>query len=96
MPAQRQAKAVAAAFGIELRAARLKAHLTQQKLAEGAEIDPVFVSFLENGRRQPSLAVLLSLEHCLGLNPGELSLRAARRLALADEPRSRAKRGTKA
>lgn len=96
MPAQRRAKVVAAAFGIELRAARLKAHLTQQKLAEGAEIDPVFVSFLENGHRQPSLAVVLSLENCLELAPGELSLRVTRRLASADDAKGRTKRSTKA
>jgi transcriptional regulator with XRE-family HTH domain len=83
MPAKRQAKSVAIAFGTELRSARLKAKLTQQRLAEGADIDPVFVSFLENGQRQPSLTVVLSLERVLGLGAGELSSRTARRLRTA-------------
>lgn len=72
MPAKRLAKSVAEQFGGELRKARKDAQLTQQALAEQAEIDPVFVSMLENGRRQPSLAVLVSLERVLGLAPGEM------------------------
>jgi len=80
MPAKRLAKSVAEAFGTELRAARLGARLTQQVLAELAEVDPVFISFLENGHRQPSLTVLLTLERELGLDPGELPRRVAARL----------------
>jgi transcriptional regulator with XRE-family HTH domain len=75
MPAKRLAKSVATQFGIELRNARSAAKLTQQVLAERADIDPVFVSLLENGHRQPSLTVLLNLERVLGLDAGELSRR---------------------
>jgi len=81
MPAKPRANPVAVAFGAELRAARLAAQLTQQEVAERAEVDPVFISFLENGHRQPSLRVVLSLERTLGFDPGELSRRVARRLA---------------
>jgi transcriptional regulator with XRE-family HTH domain len=77
MPAKRHAKSVATQFGIELRKARGAAGLTQQVLAERAEVDPVFVSLLENGHRQPSLAVLLNLERELGLAAGELVQRVA-------------------
>jgi transcriptional regulator with XRE-family HTH domain len=80
MPAKRLAKSVAVQFGIELRNARATAKLTQQVLAERADIDPVFVSLLENGHRQPSLTVLLNLERVLGLDPGELSGRVAQAL----------------
>lgn len=80
MPTRRHAKSVATHFGAELRQARIAAGLTQQKLAERAEVDPVFVSFLENGHRQPSLAVLLSLERVLGLSSGELAKRVGKRL----------------
>lgn len=83
MPAKRFAKSVATQFGIELRKARGAARLTQQVLAERAEIDPVFVSLLENGHRQPSLTVLLALERVLNLPAGELVQRVSR--ALRDE-----------
>src|SRR5690348_12095791 len=83
MPATRFAKSVATQFGIELRKARIAAGLTQQVLAERAEIDPVFVSYLENGHRQPSLSVLLSLERVLNLPAGDLVQRVA--MALSGE-----------
>jgi len=77
MPSKRKAKSIATAFGAELRKARGAAGLTQQTLAERAEVDPVFISFLENGHRQPSLTVLLALERQLGLAAGDLSRRTA-------------------
>lgn len=86
MPAKRLAKSVAKQFGIELRKARNEARLTQQALAEQAEIDPVFVSLLENGHRQPSLTVLLSLERVLALTPGCLVQRVTEGLA-GDSPK---------
>lgn len=83
MPAKRTAQSTAAVFGAELRAARKAAGLTQQTLAEAAEVDPVFVSFLENGHRQPSLTVLLALERATGVAPGGLVRRTAAGLAKA-------------
>lgn len=80
MPAKRLAKSVATQFGVELRKARTAAELTQQVLAERADIAPVFVSLLENGHRQPSLTVLLNLERVLDLGPGELAQRVAQAL----------------
>jgi transcriptional regulator with XRE-family HTH domain len=94
MPAKRLAKSVATQFGIELRKARGEAELTQQVLAERAEIDPVFVSLLENGHRQPSLTVLLNLERVLNLAAGELVQRVSQALrGEADAPT--AKRGAR-
>ena len=65
---------------MELRKARDAAKLTQPALAERADIDPVFVSFLENGHRQPSLTVMLLLEGAMGLSAGELARRTAKQL----------------
>jgi hypothetical protein len=45
-------------FGPTLRARRLSAGLTQERLAELAEITPIYVSELERGRYSPSLAVV--------------------------------------
>ena len=80
MPAKRLSKTIARCFGVELRQARDAAALTQQTLAERAEVDPVFISFLENGHRQPSLTVLLALERALGLKAGALARRVGERL----------------
>ncbi|WP_347259325.1 helix-turn-helix transcriptional regulator [Rudaea sp.] len=89
MPAKEFAKSVACEFGKELRAARTERGLTQQTLAEQAGIDPVFVSFLENGHRQPSLAVVLALESVLNVAAGELVRRVTERLsAVTDAPQS--------
>jgi len=94
MPAKRLAKSVASAFGTELRGARIAKRLTQQVLAERAEVDPVFISFLENGHRQPSLTVMLSLERVLELAPGELAKRVAQAL-LSNGPKPQVKRPRK-
>ena len=91
MPAKRLAKSVATQFGVELRNARSAAKLTQQVLAERADIDPVFVSLLENGHRQPSLTVLLNLERVLGLDAGELARRVAQ--ALRDPSNAQSAKG---
>jgi len=96
MPAKRLAKTIAVLFGAELRRARKHAGLTQQALAEQADVDPVFISFLENGHRQPSLTVLFSLEHVLGLEPGESMRRVSAKLPrseLPKVPRRAARRG---
>ncbi len=80
MPSRVAAKRVAKVFGKVLSEARSNAGMTQQVLAEGAGVDPVFVSFLENGHRQPSLTVLLSIEKTLQLPDGELAIRTAQAL----------------
>ena len=80
MPAK-NSKTVAKAFGLELRKARTQAGYTQQVLAERVEVDPVFISFLENGHRQPSLAVLLAIDRVLGLAAGELASRVGKQMA---------------
>ena len=89
MPPKRQTKKIAKIFGAELRQARTNAGLTQQSLAERAEVDPVFISFLENGHRQPSLAVIVSLERVLGLDGGALVARVTSRLHVSDAPAER-------
>ena len=81
VPANRTRNPVATAFGIELQKARAHAKLTQQVVAERANVDPVFISFLENGHRQPSLTVLLAIERALSVRPGELARRVASRIA---------------
>ncbi|MFM0122669.1 helix-turn-helix transcriptional regulator [Paraburkholderia sp. RL18-101-BIB-B] len=62
----------AEAFGTVLRARRLEANLTQEQLAFEAEIQRVYVSKLELGRAQPTLAMLLTLARALECTASEL------------------------
>lgn len=80
MPTKENAKQVSKVFGRILAEARRGNGVTQQTLAEGAGVDPVFISFLENGHRQPTLTVLLAIEKTLNLPDGELTARTARAL----------------
>ena len=62
----------AQAFGRVLRAARLARGLTQEALAEAAEMDRTYPSLLEHGKREPSLSVLLRLARALHCAPAAL------------------------
>ncbi len=55
-----------AATGAEIRRLRLDAGLGQRRLAKAAEIDPGFLSQIERGLREPSLAVLVAISQALG------------------------------
>ena len=67
-----KADQLALAFGRVLRERRLEAGLSQEKLALDAGVDRTFVSLLERGGRQPTLATLWRLAGALGVAPSEL------------------------
>lgn len=54
-------------FGPMLRTLRVGAHLSQQRLAEQAEVSARHLSFLETGRAQPSREMVLVLANALEL-----------------------------
>jgi transcriptional regulator with XRE-family HTH domain len=56
------------AVGGEIRRMRVDAGLSQRRLASMAEIDHGFLSLIERGLREPSLAVLLAIAKALGGN----------------------------
>jgi transcriptional regulator with XRE-family HTH domain len=60
-----------AAFAAVLRERRENAGLTQEDLAERADVSARFISFLENGRRQPSLSALAALSDGVGASMSE-------------------------
>lgn len=60
------------AFGTILRDLRLKQDLSQEALADAAELDRTFISLLERGQRQPSLSTLFALSEVLAVRPSEL------------------------
>jgi len=59
-------------IGPYIRAARLRAHLSQEELAARAGINRTYLSQLENGRSSPTLEVLAKIALALGMETGSL------------------------
>lgn len=57
------------AFGETLRRARIRAKITQEKLALDSGLDRTFISGLERGVRQPTLRTLFLLSRTLNVAP---------------------------
>jgi transcriptional regulator with XRE-family HTH domain len=60
------------AFGQVLQRHRTLRGLSQERLAAASSLDRTFISLLERGRRQPSLATLISLASALGTTASHL------------------------
>ena len=65
-------------LGRELRSARLRADLTQEKLAVSAWLDRAYVSQLENDHKSPTVDTLFRLCRALGTPASELLARVER------------------
>jgi transcriptional regulator with XRE-family HTH domain len=70
----------AQAFGKALKAARLAKGLSQEQLAEGAELDRTTPSLYERGLRTPTLTVLIEIGRALDVDPTQLIAATIRRL----------------
>jgi transcriptional regulator with XRE-family HTH domain len=55
-----------------VRSAREKKLLTQEKLAESAELDPTYISGIERGLRNPGIKNVAKIAKSLGLTTSEL------------------------
>lgn len=62
----------AQAFGRALRQRRREAKLSQEKLALEAEVERVYVSWLETGKRQPTFHTIVKLARALGCSAADL------------------------
>lgn len=62
----------AQAFGVALRQRRKVARLTQEQLALEAEVERVFVSWLETGKKQPTFQTILKLSKALNCSAADL------------------------
>jgi transcriptional regulator with XRE-family HTH domain len=62
----------AEAFGRALRSRRLEAEMTQEKLALDAGLARVYISWIENGKKQPTFGTMLKLACALGCSAKEL------------------------
>ena len=61
-------------FGDILKDLRTEKGYSQEHLAELAELDRTYVSLLERGLRQPTLATLFSLAKALQIAPSKIVL----------------------
>lgn len=59
-------------FGVNLRWARTRAGISQERLALDAKVDRAAISVYENGRREPNLRTVLKLALKLKIRPGLL------------------------
>lgn len=59
-------------FGKVLRQIREDKGITQEKLAELADVDRTYIYRLETGKRSPSLSIIFRLADALKISPGLL------------------------
>ena len=64
--------AILLAFGKRLRTVRARVHISQEALAALADLDRTYISLLERGMRNPSLACVASLARALNVTVSEL------------------------
>lgn len=62
----------AEAFGRALRKRRKAAALTQEKVALAADLERVFISWLENGKQQPGFETMLKLARALDCKAADI------------------------
>ena len=73
-----EARQVARLFGAILREAREARGLSQEALALECDIDRSYVSRMERGLRQPTIAMLIRLSETLGVRASALILKLER------------------
>ena len=60
------------AFGERLRAIRVRSEISQEGLADLADLDRTYISLLERGKRNPSLVCVAKLARALKVTVSEL------------------------
>ena len=69
MPAIQQHRRL---LGEAIRARRKKKRLSQERLAEKADLSTVFISRVERGKESPSVDSLVKIARALGVRPRDL------------------------
>ena len=59
-------------IGARIKFHRLKKQLSQEQLAEMAELSNVYISYLERGERKPSLDAIISIANALSISADDL------------------------
>jgi transcriptional regulator with XRE-family HTH domain len=63
---------ILASLGLNVRKAREAKDLTQEQVAEKADLDPTYISGIERGIRNPGIKNVAKLAKALGLTTSEL------------------------
>jgi transcriptional regulator with XRE-family HTH domain len=66
-------------LGEEIRRAREEAGLSQEELADKAQLHRTYISLLERNKKSPTVAVLARIAVALGLQASELIQRSERK-----------------
>jgi transcriptional regulator with XRE-family HTH domain len=72
MSRRKQSNPDAEAFGAIVRRLRTKRGLTQERLAELADLNVSYIGFLERGENVPTLTIVLNLARALGVHAADL------------------------
>lgn len=59
-------------IGIRIKETRMQRGLSAEELAELAELSSVYISYIENAKRKPSLESLIKISNALGITLDEL------------------------
>lgn len=59
-------------FGAIVRGLREKRGLTQEELAERAEVSATYIGFVERGDNVPTLIIILQIAAAFGVRPADL------------------------
>ena len=76
---------VAKRFGEVLRNLRRQRGLSQEKLAEFANLHDRHISFIERGLRKPSIVVVFQLAKALDIEASELIMMVEKRIRQSEE-----------
>lgn len=69
------------AFGMAVKVKRVEQRLSQEQLANGADMARSFISRVERGTANPSVSSVMKIADTLGCLPSELWLRAEQYLS---------------
>jgi len=69
---KKQETAIKKTFGLNIRLLRYQADLSQEQLAERANIHPTYLSSIEKGERSIGLIKIMKLAKALGVSPRDL------------------------
>lgn len=72
-------------IGSRVKQARLERHMTQQQLAEAADISVSFLSNIENGRQSMNLRALIAISDALEVSADRLIRDIPRTAGIAEE-----------
>ena len=63
---------ISAQFGKNMKRIRAKKEMSQGDIARALEVDRGYISNIENGKKNPTLATVAKIANALGVSPDEL------------------------